>query len=203
MSCERHSEIQSSPEEVKRIRMHDETGPTEDTANANSPTSNPPQDLPTTLRTGSKRPSTDLETADTTPRHLKSNSRAIYDANKPEINTWYDKDHTAKLGIPQHGKPKHSTAPWYQKLLAWQTAHGHMPTPPRKKRKLNNSSAQTVDITDPAVESRHPRRLPGDTVPVPSPPFTSLSDFETMPNGNYACGHVHRNPPLECCEKGL
>ncbi|XPS71767.1 hypothetical protein M3J07_003938 [Ascochyta lentis] len=148
-----------------------------------------------TRSAGSKRPRTPFEP---NKANLKANSRATYDTNKGEIDVWYDEQYSKSLGIPEYGRLKHSTAPWYQKLAAWQKENGHT-TSPTKKRRLND------DTTAGSPLSANPRqaRLEGDLVAVPEPPFDKLSDFEIMPNGNYACAHVNRRPPLECCRTGL
>ncbi|KAF1354516.1 hypothetical protein EJ07DRAFT_158422 [Lizonia empirigonia] len=157
-----------------------------------------------TADTRTKRSSAHFETKTAGSPGLKADSRAIYDENKADIDTWYDIQYSAKLGLPKHGKLKHSNAPWYEKLASWQAARGDT-APPAKKHKPNNSSAQPSP-PQPDSAPLHKRchaRLPGDTVELPEHPFEQLSDFETMPNGNYACAHVYRNPPAECCVRGL
>lgn len=193
----RPSGEQAGPEQVKRVcRQHDESAVVDGTHPNASVAANTSGPTPTAdMRT--ERSSAPLEAKTAGSPGLKVDSRAIYNENKADIDTWFDIQYSAKLGLPKYGKLKHSNAPWYEKLASWQAARGDT-VPPAKKHKA------TPPPTDPTpLDKRRHAPLPGDTVEVPEHPFEQLSDFEPMPNGNYACAHVYRNPPAECCVRGL
>lgn len=194
----KHGKSNGKKNEHVRKHQHGLTA----SANITSNTDN----VDTTKRTANppspkKRSSTHLDGNNDDPK-LKANSRAIYDANKKEIDTWCDETYSFEKGIPKHGKLLHSKAQWYEKLASWQKAHGQSHTP-EKKRKLNNGVAQPVKKQPQTTKQRRETRLPDDKVDVPEYPFDKLEDYEAMPNGNYACAHFNRNPPGDCCKHGL
>lgn len=192
-SRKRSSTEKAGPEKQERARIERNNPPALDLTEATDSDVRTPS--PTT---GTKRKNDDIESHERGGPKLTDDTRAIYDATRDEIDRWYDEQYTLRLGIPKHGKLKHSKEPWYVKLAAWQKHHGLIASPKKKPR-------PTPILTDTQPHPLRPDKAcyPGDKTPVPEYPFASLLDFERMPNGNYACLHTNRNPPLECCRTGL
>jgi hypothetical protein len=143
----------------------------------------------------------DTEAAD--DKTLKVDSLAIYNANKQEVDTWYDKEYTKKLGLPAHSKTKRSKDPWYQKLAAWQESQNPVPPTPTKKRRVSEANKDEEETEHDRQTRPRQKPYPTDTVSLPEYPFTSITDFEPMPNGNYACAHGKFSNHLACCKEGL
>ncbi|KAJ4313836.1 hypothetical protein N0V94_006751 [Neodidymelliopsis sp. IMI 364377] len=143
----------------------------------------------------------DTEAAD--DKNLKVDSLAIYNAKKQEVDTWYDKEYTKKLGLPAHSKTKHSKDPWYQKLAAWQESQNPVPPTPTKKRRLSEANKDEEENEHDGQTRPRQKSYATDTVSLPEYPFTSIADFEPMPNGNYACAHGIFSNHLACCKEGL
>lgn len=153
---------------------------------------------------GSKRDSTDVQEEDGEAARTAIDSRALYDANKTEMDTWYDKQHSIKLGSPKYNRFIHSNDRWFTKVAAWMIYKSLAQSTP-KKRKL--SSETVVSALKDAHEncSIRPNRMkyPGDRVAVSGYPFEKLTDFEPMQNGRYPCGHTDRIPLADCCINGF
>ncbi|KAH6620544.1 hypothetical protein C7974DRAFT_458805 [Boeremia exigua] len=150
---------------------------------------------------GAKRKSTDLKDGKTKDAKQAIDAHAVYNADKAEIDEWYDLQYSRRLGIPDDQKRMHSKDKWFVKVDAWMEHKGIVQSP--KKRKLDNKKPM-IDEEEVDRRKRPDRtKYPEDTVPVPEYPFDKLADFVPMANGRYVCYHSNRNPPLDCCLNGL
>jgi hypothetical protein len=149
---------------------------------------------------GTKR-SSPHEHASNTPPPQPIDTKALYEAHKAEIETWYDRDFSLKQGIPAGGRVLKSNHRWYQKVHAWMKAQG-LAQSPRKKRRLNDGSSVS-GMQEQRERKPHHVRYPGDLVGVPEYPLDRLEDYTVAPDGRYACSHVHLEPPRDCCRFGL
>ncbi|KAF3031848.1 hypothetical protein E8E12_002560 [Didymella heteroderae] len=151
-----------------------------------------------------KRSSDDLQATGDKHREQATDTKALYEANKEEIEQWYDEDFSRKQGIPPWGKTLRSNHRWYQKVHAWMKMKGLVQSP-KKKRKLNDGTP--VSDSPHEREDRqlktHQIRYSGDLVPVPEYPLDQIEDYTPAPDGRYACSHVHLKPPKDCCKFGL
>ncbi|KAJ8110473.1 hypothetical protein OPT61_g6698 [Boeremia exigua] len=150
---------------------------------------------------GSKRTISEVEDQEEETPRLAFDSRALYEANKTEIDAWYDEQYSMKLGIPKYNKVKHSTDRWFTKVDAWMT-HKGLTQPTRKKQRLSSTTSVSEEVQD-GHETRPDRvKYPGDSQSVPEHPLDKLSDFTPMPNGRYPCGHISQST-AKCCTEGL
>ncbi|KAF3039453.1 hypothetical protein E8E11_004358 [Didymella keratinophila] len=133
-------------------------------------------------------------------------SKELYEANKEEIEQWYDENFSRKQGIPIGGKLLKSNHTWYQKVNAWMKMRGLVQSP-KTKRKLNDGTPVSPEPQEEKQEDCAPRphqiRYSGDLVIVPEYPYDKIEDYTRAPDGRYACSHVHLNPPKDCCKSGL
>ncbi|KAJ4333111.1 hypothetical protein N0V87_007840 [Didymella glomerata] len=153
---------------------------------------------------GTKRSSSDLQATGQNHPEQAIDTKALFNANKEEIERWYNEDFSRKQGIPPGGKVLRSNHKWYQKVNAWMKTKGLVQSP-KKKRKLNDGMpvSDSPQQQENSQRKSHQRRHSGDLVSVPEYPLDKIEDYTAAPNGRYACSHIHLNPPRDCCKSGL
>jgi hypothetical protein len=156
--------------------------------------------------TGTKCSCNGLQATDDNPSEQAIDTKALYTANKEEIEHWYDEDFSRKQGIPIGGKLLMSNHTWYQKVDAWMKMKGFVQSP-EKKRKLTDGTPLSPEPQEQDEENHklkpHQIKCSDDWRSVPEYPYDKLEDYTPNSEGRYACLHNHINAPKSCCKDGL